>query len=225
MTEPTDIRRDVTDEQWANARLIWDYHLMGHELRPADAAIGLGSHDLGVATRTAELHRAGFFPVLVFTGGNSPTTAARFPRGEAVHYREHAIALGVPEAAVLLEPHAANTGQNIVHSRRVLAEAGVTPASVLLVSKPYMERRAYATVRKLWPGVDVRCASEALELDDYVTSIGDERLVLDMLVGDLQRVIEYPKLGFAIEQDVPDDVLAAYGGLVSAGFTSRLIAP
>ncbi|MBW5423039.1 YdcF family protein [Streptomyces sp. BG9H] len=225
MTGPTDDAQwAVTDEQWADARLIWEYHQMRHELQPADVAIGLGSHDLGVATTTAQLYRAGLFPVLVFTGGNSPTTAARFPRGEAVHYREHALALGVPDEAILLETRASNTGHNITYARQVLAEAGVSPASVLLVSKPYMERRSYATARKLWPEVGVRCASESLALDDYAKSIGDEKLVLDMLVGDLQRVIEYPKLGFAIEQDVPDDVHAAYESLLTAGFTSRLIA-
>ena len=95
--------------------------------------------------------------------------------------------------------------------------------SLLLISKPYMERRSYATCRKLWPEADVVCASEPLELDDYIKSIGDEKLVANMLVGDLQRVIEYPKLGFAIEQDVPGDVYDAYERLLRAGFDSRLI--
>jgi hypothetical protein len=40
--------------------------------------------------------------VLVFSGGNSPTTAERFPRGEAVHYAEHAIARGVPRDAFII---------------------------------------------------------------------------------------------------------------------------
>ncbi|MFG3253244.1 YdcF family protein [Streptomyces sp. NPDC048172] len=204
--------------------LIWDFHQMHHEPRPVDAAIGLGSHDLGVATHAAQLFRAGLFPVMVFSGGNSPTTAARFPRGEAVHYREHALELGVPPEAVLLEPKAANTGQNITLARDVLAAAGVHPTSVLLVSKPYMERRSYATARKMWPEVEVACASEPLEFDDYLKAIGDEKLVGDMLVGDLQRVIEYPKLGFAIEQGVPGGVSDAYTSLVRDGFTSRLIA-
>ena len=77
----------VTGEQRRDAERIWNYHRMGHEPRPVDAAIGLGSHDLGVATFAAELYHAGLFPVVVFSGGNSPTTAVRFPRGEAVHYR------------------------------------------------------------------------------------------------------------------------------------------
>lgn len=220
---PEHQQRQITDEQFHDATLIWNYHQMGHELRPCSAAIGLGSHDLGVATTAVDLYRAGLFPVVVFSGGNSPTTRARFPRGEAVHYREHALSLGVPDAAIIVESKAANTGQNITFSRELLAEAGVEVRSLLLISKPYMERRSYATCRKLWPEAEVVCASEPLELDDYIKSIGDEKLVVDMLVGDLQRVIEYPKLGFAVEQDVPGDVYDAYERLLGAGFDSRLI--
>ncbi|GGV18963.1 YdcF family protein [Streptomyces spectabilis] len=221
----SDNQKAITEDQWHQAKLVWDHHQMHHEARAADVAIGLGSHDLGVATHAAELYRRGLCPLLVFTGGNSPTTRSRFPRGEAVHYREHAIDLGVPASAILLEPNAANTGQNITLSRDVLAAVGVTPTTALLVSKPYMERRSFATARKLWPEVEIVCASEPLEFDDYLKSIGDEKLVVDMLVGDLQRVIEYPRLGFAIEQEVPQDVHAAYESLIRDGFTSRLIAP
>lgn len=219
----SDNQQTITEDQWLKAKLIWAYHQMGHDLAPADVAIGLGSHDLGVAAASADLYHSGLFPTLVFTGGNSPTTAKVFPRGEAVHFREHALELGVPDEAILVEPNAANTGQNITLSRDLLAANGIAPKTVLLVSKPYMERRSFATARKLWPEVEILCASEPLELDDYLKSIGDEKLVLDMLVGDLQRVIEYPKLGFAVAQDVPEDVHAAYESLISDGFTSRLI--
>lgn len=213
----------ISDADRQDAQLIWDYHQMGHDLRPCDAGIGLGSHDLGVATLAADLYHAGLFPVVVFTGANSPTTAARFPRGEAVHYAEQAMALGVPQSAIIIEPEAVNTGQNITCSRRALADAGITPGSVMLVSKPYMQRRAYATARKLWPEVPVVCVSEELSLDDYLKQMGDDKLVIDMLAGDLQRVIEYPAKGFAIPQDVPPEVLDAYQRLLAAGFDSRLI--
>jgi uncharacterized SAM-binding protein YcdF (DUF218 family) len=178
----------------------------------------LGSHDLGVAAFAAALYRAGHFPVLVFSGANSPTTAEWFPRGEAVHYREHAIEHGMPDDAILVEPQARNTGQNIRLSRTLLAEHGHTPGSVLLISTPYMERRAFATCRKVWPEVKIVCASEPVKFDDYIQSIGDEKLVIDQMVGDLQRVIEYPHHGFAIAQDVPTGVLVAYDRLLAAGY-------
>ena len=223
MTDAEGQQRMITDQEWRDAELIWDYHQMHHELRPCSGGIGLGSHDLGVAAHTVDLYRQGLFPVMVFTGGNSPTTRARFPRGEAVHYREHALGLGVPEEAVLVEPRAANTGQNAVFSRQVLADAGIVPESVLVVCKPYEERRSYATFKKVWPEVDVVCASESVGLAAYAEGIGNAKLVIDMLVGALQRVMVYPEQGFTIPQDVPEDVAGAFKRLADSGFDSRLL--
>lgn len=208
-----------------DVRTLWNYHHMNHELRPCDVGVGLGSHDPGVATFTAELFRRKMFPRIVFTGANAPTTIERFPRGEAVHYRERAIELGVPAEAILVEPAATNTGQNIEHTRQLLTDEGLHVASVTLISRPYQQRRAYATCKKLWPEVVAVCASRPLPLEEYIASIGDTTRVIDMFVGDTQRIIEYPKRGFTIPQEVPADVEAAYERLIDAGFTSRLIPP
>jgi uncharacterized SAM-binding protein YcdF (DUF218 family) len=207
----------------ADVETLWAYHDMHHELRSVDVCIGLGSHDLGVATYAAQLYQQGLFPRIVFTGANAPTTIERFPRGEAVHYRDHAVSLRVPAEAISVETQAANTSQNLTYSRAVLEHAGIQPKSVLLISRPYQQRRAYATCRKVWPQVDVLCGSRPLPLDEYIDSIGDVDRVINMLVGDTQRITEYAKRGFAIEQEMPDDVQAAYERLVNAGFTSRLI--
>ncbi|MGW9302365.1 YdcF family protein [Streptomyces cyaneofuscatus] len=214
----------ISTQNWEDARRIWSYHQMGHTLRPCSVAIGLGSHDLGVADTSVDLYKRGMVPLLLFTGATSPTTRKRMPRGEAVHYRERALELGVPSAAVLVEPRARNTGENIRFSRAVLEEEGIEATSVLLISKPYEERRAYATARKLWPEVEIVSASTPMTLDEYVDSIGDARLVIDMLMGALQRLMIYPDQGFMISQPVPADVSEAYQRLRQAGFTSRLLA-
>jgi hypothetical protein len=213
---PAALRQDV--------ETLWRYHDMHHELRPSDVGIGLGSHDLGVATCTADLFAAGMFPLIVFTGANAPTTVDRFPRGEAVHYREHAVGLRVPAGAILVEPKARNTGDNIKFTRQLLADNDIAVSSVTLISRPYQQRRAYATCKKLWPEVEVTCASRPLGLDEYIASIGDIDRVINMLVGDTQRITEYAVRGFAIWQDVPVAVEDAYGRLVDAGFTTRLVA-
>ncbi|MFM9456867.1 YdcF family protein [Streptomyces europaeiscabiei] len=213
----------ISAQAWADARLLWDYHRMHHDPRPCSVAVGLGSHDLGVADVTAELYHQGMAPVIVFTGSTSPTTRARMPRGEAVHYRERALELGVPDSAILLEPRATNTGENIEFTKAVLADACIAVSSVLLVSKPYEERRSYAMTRKLWADVDVVCASTQMGLEGYADSIGDAHMVIDMIVGALQRVRVFPGWGLAISQDVPAVVVEAYERLCREGFTSRLI--
>ncbi|WP_445276819.1 YdcF family protein [Streptomyces sp. DSM 41033] len=212
----------ISEQSWADAQVLWDYHQMHHELRPCSVAIGLGSHDLGVADTAVDLYTRGLAPLIVFTGATSPTTRERMPRGEAVHYRERALELGVPSSAVLVEPNARNTGENIRFSRMLLDEAGVSVTSVLLISKPYEERRAYATARKLWPETEVVSASPSMMFDEYAEHIGDACLVIDMLVGALQRLLIYPTRGFMIGQSVPDEVRAGYERLCSAGFTSRI---
>ena len=212
----------IPAQVWADARQLWDFQQMGHEPRPCSVAIGLGSHDLGVADTTADLYHQGMAPLIVFTGATSRTTHERMPRGEAEHYRERAMELGVPGRVILVEPNARNTGENIRFSRALLEERRVLVSSVLLVSKPYEERRGYATARKLWPGVEWVCASTPMTLADYVDSIGDARLVVDMLVGAQQRLMIYPRQGFMIEQKIPGDIKAAYERLRDCGFTSRL---
>ncbi|MFC4498908.1 MULTISPECIES: YdcF family protein [Streptomyces] len=211
----------ISVRDWVDAQLCWAYQRM--QPRPCSVGIGLGSHDLGVADTTADLFRRGMMPLIVFTGATSKTTQERMPRGEAQHYRDRAIELGVPGNAILVEPHARNTGQNIILSRSPLEDGGIEVSSVLLISKPYEERRSYATARKLWPGVEFVSASSPMALPEYVDSIQDARLVIDMLVGSLQRLLIYPAQGFAISQDVPDDVTRAYERLVSRAFTSRLV--
>ncbi|MBL1077577.1 YdcF family protein [Nocardia sp. 2] len=204
---------------------LWDYNQMHQEPRPVDVGIGLGGHDIGVATYAADLYRAGAFPLIVFTGANAPTTVGRFPRGEAVHFRERAIELGVPAEAILVEPEATNTGDNIELTRALLGERGYLDSikSVMLISRPYQQRRSYAICRKRWPEVEVVCGSLPLELDDYVARIGDVDRVINMLVGDTQRIWVYPEKGWAVEQAVPSDVRAAFTSLVEAGFVRRLL--
>jgi uncharacterized SAM-binding protein YcdF (DUF218 family) len=213
----------IPDEHPADVVTLQDYHDMKHQTRPSDIAIGLGSHDIGVAVRAVELYNTGTLPQLLFTGANAPTTIKRFPRGEAIDYREYALQHGVPDTAILIETQATNTAENFELSRKVLQDSGIHVSSAVLISRPYQERRSYATCRKLWPELDIVCTSHRPPLDEYVAEIGDAVSVISMLVGDTQRITVFAEAGYAIPQDVPTEVHAAYERLVAAGYTSRLI--
>lgn len=213
---------DVSIEEAAET--LWAFHQIQHEPRDTDVAIGLGSHDIGVAEHTADLYQQGRFPLIVFTGANAPTTIDDFPQGEAVAFAERAEALGVPRDAILIEPRATNTGENITFTRDLLAQHGITPRSATLISRPYQQRRAYATARKQWRELDVICSARPQPLHDYIESIGDESRVLNMLVGDTQRLWVYADLGFSARQDLDPRTQQAFDLLVERGFTSRLLA-
>jgi hypothetical protein len=48
-------------------------------------------------------------------------------------------------------------------------------------------------------------------------------MVIDMIVGALQRLLVFPKWGLTIEQNVPDTIVDAYERLCVEGFVSRLL--
>lgn len=100
---------------------------------------------------------------------------------------------------------------------------------IIVVERPYRELRTRATLDVQWPNLDYLLTSPQLTYEDYCRyyespegPISKDEFV-SLLVGDLQRVIEYPKLGYQSEQNVPPNVHSAYEKLVDAGFTSQMI--
>ena len=206
------------------ARLLWDYMRMGHELEPCEVILVLGSNDVRVAEHGARLWLQGLAPKILFSGNVGVLTRELFGgRPEAEVFAEAARALGVPEAAILLEPRSTNTGENIVFSRQLLAQQGMDPARFIVVQKPYMERRAYATFMQQWPGKDIRLSSPDLDWDTYPNELLPKEVLLPILVGDLQRIRFYPEKGFQIPQEIPPEVWAAYEELVRRGYTGHLM--
>ena len=203
---------------------VWDYHQLGHELVASDAIFVLGSHDLRVADRAAELFFEGLAPLVILSGGFGNLTRHLFAAPEAELLAERVRRLGVPDAALLVENRATNTGENVQFTRALLAGRGLAVRRLIAVQKPYMERRTYATIRQQWPEVEVRVTSPRLGFADYCAVIPRDD-VIHIMVGDLQRIMEYPALGYMIAQPVPEEVRAAFDQLVAAGYVRHLLAP
>jgi uncharacterized SAM-binding protein YcdF (DUF218 family) len=208
-------------EAWA--RTVWDYHHVGHALRKADCIIVLGSHDTRVAERGAELYVQGWAPLVVMSGGLGSLTSGMWTRPEAEVFADVAAARGVPRESLLLESRSTNTGENVELSRRLLAERGLLPRSAIAVQKPYMERRTLATFGVRWPELDLVVTSPQLDFEAYTSEGIPREDVIHVMVGDLQRLVVYAKKGFSTPQHVPPEVMAAYEGLVAAGYTERLL--
>lgn len=86
-----------------------------------------------------------------------------------------------------------------------------------------MERRTYATIRCQWPELSILVTSPQLSLGDYPTEAIPREDVVRIMVGDLHRLMEYPKLGFMTSQDIPAEVREAFDVLVDAGYTGHLL--
>ena len=211
----------MTDDHLAG--ILWDYMHMNHMLQPSDVILVLGSNDLRVAEHGADLYLQGLAPWLVFSGNVGRLTEGVFKKSEAESFAEVALAKGVPPEAILVEPRSTNTGENIAFSRELLASRDIDPRSLIVVQKPYMERRAYATFMNFWPGKDILISSPPIAFSDYPTASLPKDLIINVLVGDVQRILVYPGKGFQIPQPMPDEVRNAWSELVSRGYTHHLV--
>lgn|GEM_PF-53060 len=198
------------------AKTIWEYMHMHHKLRPMDAIFALGSNDLSVAKRAAELYLQGYGRYVICAGGNGKESQFLRPEGEI--FAEEVIAQGVPREKVIIENKSSNTGENILFVKKLLQEQGLDLTSFILVQKPYMERRTYATFRKQWPGAECLVTSPTISFERYWKDHILSRGYIKVMVGDLLRIKEFPKQGFQIEQDIPVEVWNAGQKLLQFGF-------
>lgn len=212
----------MKQEITAAAKTLWNYHLMHHPLKKSDCILVLGSHDLRPAERAAELFLDGYAPFILFSGGLGNFTR-EWKEPEAEKFGEVAMKMGVPQSALLLECKSTNTGENILFSKQLLKDKNIEVRNLILVQKPYMERRSFATISKQWPEVEVLVTSPAISFEDYPNDEIPADKVINIMVGDLQRIIEYPKKGFQIAQQVPDEVMNAFRFLVNAGYDKHLM--
>lgn len=196
---------------------------MNQEIKKSDCIIVLGSHDTRVAERGAELYLQKFAPILVYSGGLGKLTDGVWTETEADKFAKIAIEMGVPKEDILIENKSTNTGENIIFSKKLLAEKGFNPQSFIVVQKPYMERRSYATFKKHWPDKDIISTSPQISFDDYSNNEILVELVINLMVGNLDRIRVYPEMGFQIPQEIPDDIMKVSERLIELGYDKNVI--
>ncbi len=202
---------------------LWDYHKLNHKLTESDCIMALGSHDLRVAERAVDLYNQGLAPWIVFSGGLGNFTRDNWDKPEAERFADLAIKLGVSPGVIIKENRSANTGENIKFTKELIKKQGHDFKSFILIQKPYMERRTWATFKKQWPEANIKVSSPQISFEDYPTDDIPMNMVINIMVGDLQRIKVYPEKGYQVKQEVPDDIEFAYNELIKKGYTAHLI--
>lgn len=213
----------VNQKTFALAKKLWDYHHLNQLLVKSDCILALGSHDLRVAERGAEPYLQGWAPLLIFSGGLGNFTREMWEEAEADKFAAVAIRMGVPKENILVENKSTNTGENMLFTQQLLKERNLDPQTFVVVQKPYMERRTYATFKKQWPGKEFTVTSPQISFEEYPTNEISLEKVINIMVGDLQRIKIYPEKGFQIPQEIPGDVLEIYEELIRLGYDQHLV--
>jgi uncharacterized SAM-binding protein YcdF (DUF218 family) len=204
-----------------DAKTLWGFHAVGQEASVADVIVCLGSYDPRVAVRCAEMLRQDVAPIAVVTGGYGNWTRGKFDKPEAEVFAAVIESHGVARQRLIIEPRATNIGENVAFARLALRDREIRRA--LFVTKPQTQRRVWATARKQWPGIECAVTAPAIDLRSQAADDAGLTRLIEEMVGDIQRLMEYPAAGYQVAVEIPSAVLEAYGRLRDAGFDGHCL--
>ncbi len=201
-----------------SARLIWNYLSGFASEGPCDALVVCGSYDLRVMDHAVRLLQQKISKTLVITGNTGNWTKHLWDRPEAEIFFEHGRSRIPDDVEVVLERKATNFGENILFARDLLPDID----SVVLLTKPNAVLRVLLTAQEQWPETTVSVSSPQYRFPYDVSNVVGLFGLIDEMVGDIDRIRKYPKLGYQVEHELPKAVLDAADFLASKGFDNHL---
>jgi len=208
---------EMYSEVIRKAGILWNYMSSFNRPGESDTVIVCCSYDLRVCDYACRLIQEDPDRQLVFTGGRGNWTSQLWRLPEAHVYRERAIENGISPSRITTEEEATNLGENIRFTRERFGSL----KSAIFVSKPNTLLRLRLTARKQWPGITAFTAGPALLYPGEVSNITGVYGVINEMVGDIQRILVYPSMGFQEPHIFPGEVLEAWEYLRDAGFTDH----
>lgn len=218
---------------------------------PSDVLVLIGSSLLITTEIAAKAMRWGVAKRLLISGGIGHSTedlcsAVRKSddlhdvrvddRAEAEIFADVLVNLhALDRSGILVETKLTNCGANASESKRLLEAHGITPASLIIVQDPTMQRRTHASFERVWQG---QPAPRIMSFAPFVPHVADgeidppgqwplERFV-SLVLGEIPRLFDGPDgygpkgRDFIVRVEVPDEVLQAHRRVSEwAGKTTR----
>lgn len=202
-----------------HAGVLWNYLASIRREIDCSAVVVCCSYDLRVMDYAIDLLQRGRSDTVVISGDRGHWTAKLWDEPESAVFRAHA-GDRLRGYRVLLEPRATNFAENIRFSLDL-----VRPVErVLFVTKPNALHRVHLTVPRVDSELRFSVACPGLDFPEDVSGVVGLLGVINEMVGDIDRILTYPELGFQVPHALPEEVLRSWRALVDRGFTDHMLA-
>jgi uncharacterized SAM-binding protein YcdF (DUF218 family) len=213
---------EVNQQTLSAGRVIWNYLKLDMTLRKADGIMIYCSNDVRIAEYAASLYHAGYGRWICPSGSVGRLTYGLFHKPEALVFSEVLQENGVPQNVIFPETKATNSAENTFFSRSLIEKEKLPHAYLIVLQKPYMERRTLATLSYYWPEQLITVSSPPISFDQYPFAGFFQNDMLNILVGEIQRMSLYAERGWQSPQPIPETVNSAFKILLEAGYSGQL---
>lgn len=193
---------------------LWDWLAVSDELAAADLIFLFGGATIEIAAKAVEIYQHGFSPHIVASGNTGTFSNPDWVRPEADIFAHYLRKQGIPGSAVTVQNRSTNTLEDAVFSLAAVDARGVPHSSVIIISRPVHQRRAYATYQHQDPNAKLLNAPchepRPQDLDD-----DGLHAVAIRCLQEYERLLRYAAQGNLTPQPIPEEVLQAYNKLKS----------
>ena len=206
-----------------SAKNIWDFLKINQDLTKSDLILVLGNSDIRTVDKAVELYKKNYANKIIITGGLGRISSNLFDKPEAVVFKNIAVQKGVKDLDIKIESNSTNTFDNFRFTKKMIDESKVSVKSIIIVTKPYMEKRAYLMAKEIFHNTNLTVTSPDIEFSNYPNQILTKEFVINMLVGEIQRLIIYASHSEIEKVNMPKDILQNYNYLIEKGYTKQLL--
>lgn len=208
-------------------QIIWNYMVLDIPIEKSDLIIGCGCKNLSIPIKCSELLKQNYADKILFTGGYGKMTSGVFKKSEAETYKEIAIENGINEDQIYMENKSTNTGDNFRFSLKIIEENNIKANKIIIVHNNLSQRRTLSVAKLVIKDKHISITSPKLSFNEFITRLQQNldlntNNIISIIVGDVQRIIIYPQLGWQVENDVPEEVINAYYTLKEKGYSKYI---
>ena len=140
---------------------------------------------------------------------------------EATIMKRMLVQLGVPPNRIWCEDGSGSTKENVQKSLGVLERVRFHPRSVILMAKPLLQRRSFATAKRWFPS-DVRVMSYPYTRPQFPATMDQSALEWNggIALAELELLEDYAKRGDIVPVKIPE-VVAVAGDCLRTMVTPR----
>jgi len=210
------MRRGNQQTMHRDFEIIYDFlALRDQPVQKCDLIIGFGHFDLRIPDKCAQLYQQNVASRMLFTGGIGAGSAG-FKHPEAVEFKNQ-LPEDIPPGHILLESKSTNTSQNIEFSLLELKknwpdlDIHANNAKIIAVATPVRQRRVYQTLIKYFPAATICNQPPGSDFKtDQELFIANGEHIEATILGEMERLIDYPAKGWIKSVEIPAAVMNAY---------------
>lgn len=139
------------EEIFSLVKEMWQWLAIKNVPQKSDLIFLIGGSSLETPKKGLELFRQGLAPYMVTTGKTGTGDDSGWNKPIADVFADFLLKNKVPEDRFIVQNRSMNTLEDVVFTMEIIKKMGIPCQKIIIVSRPFHQRRCFATFKKQYP--------------------------------------------------------------------------